>query len=302
MDNNIKILEKEFDVIISNRNNEIKIKGDSDDIEKAYKTILYILKIIENGDIIDENTVKYYSCMVKEAAIEDMKDIKNSYAYVTFDGTPIKGKTISQQKYINDIRKKTVVFGVGPAGTGKTYLAVAMAVSAFKSGLVKKILLTRPAVEAGEKLGFLPGDLQDKVDPYLRPLYDSLYEFLGSESFEKNLERGNIEVAPLAFMRGRTLNDSFIILDEAQNTTKEQMKMFLTRIGNNSKVVVTGDITQIDIPDKLSSGLIDAIKVLSNSNDISIRYFNSIDVVRNVIVQNIINAYDDFYGKDDKDE
>ncbi len=240
--------------------------------------------------------------MVKQAAIEDMKDIKNTYAYVTFDGTPIKGKTLSQEKYLNDIRKKTVVFGVGPAGTGKTYLAVAMAVSSFKSGLVKKIILTRPAVEAGEKLGFLPGDLQDKVDPYLRPLYDSLYEFLGADSFEKNLERGNIEVAPLAFMRGRTLNDAFIILDEAQNTTKEQMKMFLTRIGNNSKVVVTGDITQIDIPDKLSSGLIDAIKVLSDTNDISIRYFNNIDVVRNVIVQNIINAYDNFYGKDDKYE
>ena len=291
-DENIKYIEKSFDVSIILRGDEIKILGESENIKKASRTINNLVKMMKQGHTIDLQIVVYVVSLVGEDREEETAKIGNNIICISSRGKPIKTKTIGQKNYINAISQNTVIFGIGPAGTGKTYLAVAMAVKALKSGEVHRIILTRPAVEAGEKLGFLPGDLQSKVDPYLRPLYDSLQEMLGGEAFQKHLERGTIEVAPLAYMRGRTLDDAFIILDEAQNTTKEQMKMFLTRFGFNSKAVITGDITQIDIPNKGNSGLKDAVKTLKDIESIEIVNLTDKDVVRHRIVQLIVKAYE----------
>ena len=252
---------------------------------------------MEKGEIINDQRVRYVMDLVRDGSSEQVAKIAGDVICITAKGRPLKPKTLGQKKYVESIRTNTVTLGIGPAGTGKTYLAVAMAVQAFKAHEINRIILTRPAVEAGEKLGFLPGDLQNKVDPYLRPLYDALFDMLGAETFQKYQEKGNIEVAPLAYMRGRTLDDSFIILDEAQNTTPEQMKMFLTRLGFNSKAVITGDITQIDLPDSKKSGLIEAQRVLREVEDIAIVTFTEKDVVRHKIVQDIIKAYERYYNK-----
>lgn len=301
-DENISLLEKEFNVKIVLRDDNIKIKGLEPDVIKAYKAIEVLISMKRNGDTINEQSLHYVITMTNENKLDQLKKISSDCICITTTGKPIKPKTLGQKSYLDAISKNTIVFGVGPAGTGKTYLAVAMAVKAFRSQEVSRIILTRPAVEAGEKLGFLPGDLQTKVDPYLRPLYDALFEMFGAETFARHLERGVIEVAPLAYMRGRTLDDSFIILDEAQNTTREQMKMFLTRLGNQSKAVITGDITQIDISEPKKSGLIDAINVLENVDNISIVYLNDRDVVRNRIVGEIIKAYGNFEKDKEKDK
>ncbi len=253
-----------------------------------------MLSLVEKGETLGEQNVRYAISLVREGNDDSISSMSGDCVCITSKGKPVKAKTLGQKKYIEAIRKNTITIGVGPAGTGKTYLAVALAVSAFRAKQVNRIILTRPAVEAGEKLGFLPGDLQQKVDPYLRPLYDALFDMLGAESFQRYQERGNIEVAPLAYMRGRTLDDSFIILDEAQNTTVEQMKMFLTRLGFNSKIVVTGDITQIDLPDGKRSGLVDIIKILKNIDDIQTVRFSEKDVVRHKLVQDIIKAYEKY--------
>ena len=252
---------------------------------------------MEKGEVINDQRVRYVMDLVRDGSSEQVAKIAGDVICITAKGRPLKPKTLGQKKYVESIRTNTVTLGIGPAGTGKTYLAVAMAVQAFKAHEINRIILTRPAVEAGEKLGFLPGDLQNKVDPYLRPLYDALFDMLGAETFQKYQEKGNIEVAPLAYMRGRTLDDSFIILDEAQNTTPEQMKMFLTRLGFNSKAVITGDITQIDLPDSKKSGLIEAQRVLREVEDIAIVTFTEKDVVRHKIVQDIIKAYERYYNK-----
>ena len=252
------------------------------------------------GEALNEQAVRYVIAMVKDGTEKEMDNMSSDCVCVSYSGKPIKPKTVGQKKYCDLIRKNTITFGVGPAGTGKTYLAVALAVSAFKAHEVQRIILTRPAVEAGEKLGFLPGDLQNKVDPYLRPLYDALFEMFGQEAFNRHLERGSIEVAPLAYMRGRTLDDSFIILDEAQNTTREQMKMFLTRLGFNSKMVITGDITQIDLPETKKSGLIEALRVLKNVDDIAQNRFSEKDVVRHRLVQDIVKAYENAANHDNR--
>ena len=257
---------------------------------------LRLLSLINKGEAITEQNVRYVMAMVSEGTEDQVSTLSDDVICITASGKPVKAKTLGQKKYIHSIRDNTISIGVGPAGTGKTYLAVAMAVRAFRAHEVNRIILTRPAVEAGEKLGFLPGDLQNKVDPYLRPLYDALFDMLGSENFAKYVERQNIEVAPLAYMRGRTLDDSFIILDEAQNTTPEQMKMFLTRLGFNSKAIITGDVTQIDLPDARRSGLVEAVKVLKNVEDIGITQFNEKDVVRHRLVQAIIKAYERYYN------
>lgn len=290
-DENIKLLEKEFGVKITNRDSGIKIKGEPDDIKLAEKTIEALFHMLESGETITEQSLRYLISLSKENMVDDAKSLSSGCVCITATGKPIRPKTLGQKQYIEAIQKNTIVMGVGPAGTGKTYLAVALAVKALRAQEVSRIVLTRPAVEAGEKLGFLPGDLQMKVDPYLRPLYDALFDMFGAEAFNRMLERGTIEVAPLAYMRGRTLDDSFIILDEAQNTTCEQMKMFLTRLGANSKAVITGDITQIDLPDTGKSGLIDAVKVLEGVEDIKTIFLNDKDVVRNRIVQEIVRAY-----------
>lgn len=293
-DTNIKIIQEELNVNIVNRGSDIKISGNQQDVEKAYTCINSLLKISENGDDISPQQVRYVLSMAVEPNAGDIAALSDGGICVTSAGKIIKPKTLGQKKYIESIQANTISFGVGPAGTGKTFLAVSMAVKAFRAHEINKIILTRPAVEAGEKLGFLPGDLQTKVDPYLRPLYDALFEMLGAESFAKYQERGSIEVAPLAYMRGRTLDDAFVILDEAQNTSPEQMKMFLTRLGFNSKMVITGDITQIDLPDPRRSGLIEAVKVLKNIKDIGINYFSEKDVVRHKLVQDIVKAYDQY--------
>ncbi len=300
-DENINIIQKAFGVAIFNRGSEIKISGGEQNIKNANSVIESLISLLDKGETINEQNIRYIIGMVSEGVQSDVAALANDTVYVTFTGKPIKAKTLGQKKYIDSIRSNTVVFGVGPAGTGKTYLAVAQAVRAFKAHEVNRIILTRPAVEAGEKLGFLPGDLQNKVDPYLRPLFDALFDMMGAESFQRNMEKGIIEVAPLAYMRGRTLDDSFIILDEAQNTTPEQMKMFLTRFGFNSKMVITGDITQIDLPDSKKSGLIEAIKVLKNVDDIEIVRFSEKDVVRHKIVQDIVKAYDKYYNGKNSD-
>ena len=257
--------------------------------ESAVKTMLDLIK---KGETINEQSIRYVSSLVDEGESEQAVKLADGGICVTSGGKVVKAKTLGQKNYVKAIEKNTIVMGVGPAGTGKTYLAVAMAVKAFKAHEVNKIILTRPAVEAGEKLGFLPGDLQNKVDPYLRPLYDALFDMFGADTFAKHMEKGTIEVAPLAYMRGRTLDDSFIILDEAQNTTREQIKMFLTRLGFNSKMVITGDITQIDLPDSNKSGLIDAMRILKNVDDIAVMHFTEKDVVRHKLVQDIIKAYE----------
>lgn len=293
-DSNITILQKEYGVSVFSRDGVIKISGQDDRVQCAKKAILGLVELIDKGETITDQSVRYVINLVNEGAENQVGEIGGDTICVTFTGKPIKAKTLGQKRYIENIRQNTIVFGVGPAGTGKTYLAVAQAVRAFKSHEVNRIILTRPAVEAGEKLGFLPGDLQNKVDPYLRPLYDALFDMMGAESYQRNLERGIIEVAPLAYMRGRTLDDSFIILDEAQNTTPEQMKMFLTRLGFNSRMVITGDVTQIDLPDSKRSGLVEAIKILKNVEDIGIVRFSEKDVVRHKLVQDIVKAYEKY--------
>ncbi len=294
-DENIRILQKEFGVEILGRGSDIKITGELEAVSKASRAIESLLTLLNKGEALNEQNVSYVITLVREGNEDKIEALSNDCLCLTAKGKPVKAKTLGQKKYTDSIAAHTVVLGVGPAGTGKTYLAVAMAVKAFRAHEVNRIILTRPAVEAGEKLGFLPGDLQNKVDPYLRPLYDALFDMLGAENFQKYQERGNIEVAPLAYMRGRTLDDSFIILDEAQNTTPEQMKMFLTRFGTNSKVVITGDITQIDLPDSKRSGLLEAMKVLKNVDDIDIIRFTEKDVVRHKLVQAIIKAYEKYY-------
>ncbi len=290
-DENIKFIEKAFNVRISAGDGALKISGDDDGSDMARRVIVILIQLLERGERIDEQKVLYAITMVQENGGFDMKLLADGGVAISAKGNPIKAKTLGQQKYVDAIEKNTIVFGIGPAGTGKTYLAVAKAVTALRAKEVSRIILTRPAVEAGEKLGFLPGDLQNKVDPYLRPLYDGMYEMLGGEVFARHQERGIIEVAPLAYMRGRTLDNAFIILDEAQNTTPEQMKMFLTRIGYGSKAIVTGDVTQIDLPGDKRSGLKEAERVLKNIEDIRFCYLTDKDVVRHPLVQQIIKAY-----------
>ena len=291
-DENIKRIEENLNVKIVNRGTDLKVSGDEEMVDKAVRTLEGLLALASKGETIDEQRVRYLITLVSEGNDHQVTQMAKDVVCITAKGKPIKAKTVGQQTYMKAIQKNTVTIGVGPAGTGKTYLAVAAAVAAFRERTVNRIILTRPAVEAGERLGFLPGDLQNKVDPYLRPLYDALYDMLGAETFQKYQERGSIEVAPLAYMRGRTLDDSFIILDEAQNTTREQMKMFLTRLGFGSKIVITGDVTQIDLPDDKVSGLKDAIRVLDGVKDIAICRLTSADVVRHALVQQIINAYE----------
>ena len=293
-DENILLIEQAFGVHIANRGVELKISGDEESTDKAARTVQALMQLAAKGETIDEQKVRYLITLVSEGNDDQVQEMSRDVVCITAKGKPIKAKTVGQQKYMKAILKNTVTIGVGPAGTGKTYLAVAAAVAAFRSREVDRIILTRPAVEAGERLGFLPGDLQDKVDPYLRPLYDALFDMLGAETYQKYLERGSIEVAPLAYMRGRTLDSSFIILDEAQNTTREQMKMFLTRLGFGSKIVITGDITQIDLPADKTSGLKDAIRVLENVEDIAICRLSAADVVRHALVQRIVAAYDSY--------
>ena len=291
-DENIRRIEDALSVTIVNRGTELKVTGDAEMVDQAVRALEGLLTLASKGEQIDEQRVRYLITLVKEGNDEQVAQIAKDVVCITAKGKPIKAKTVGQQKYMQAIQKNTITLGVGPAGTGKTYLAVAAAVAAFRERTVNRIILTRPAVEAGERLGFLPGDLQNKVDPYLRPLYDALYDMLGPENFQKYQERGAIEVAPLAYMRGRTLDDSFIILDEAQNTTKEQMKMFLTRIGFNSKAVITGDITQIDLPGGKVSGLKDAIRVIKNIEGIEVFNLTDRDVVRHPLIQKIIKAYE----------
>lgn len=296
-DRNINLIQKAFSVTIFARGGEVKITGDDESsVAKAEKAVKTLCDSFSRGEAIEEQNVRYAIAMVNDGAEGEIAAISGDCVCVSYSGKPIKPKTVGQKKYCDMIRRNTITFGVGPAGTGKTYLAVALAVTAFKQKQVQRIILTRPAVEAGEKLGFLPGDLQNKVDPYLRPLYDALFEMFGQEAFARLSEHGAIEVAPLAYMRGRTLDDSFIILDEAQNTTREQMKMFLTRLGFNSKMVITGDITQIDLPEAKKSGLIEALKVLRNVEDIAQNRFTEKDVVRHKLVQDIVKAYDEYQG------
>ena len=291
-DENIKRIEEALGVSIVNRGTELKVTGDEEAADKAVRTLEGLLSLASRGEQIDEQRVRYLITLVREGNDDQVAQMAKDVVCITAKGKPIKAKTVGQQKYMKAIQSNTITIGVGPAGTGKTYLAVAAAVAAFRERTVNRIILTRPAVEAGERLGFLPGDLQNKVDPYLRPLYDALFDMLGPETFQKYQERGSIEVAPLAYMRGRTLDDSFIILDEAQNTTREQMKMFLTRLGFGSRIVITGDVTQIDLPDDKVSGLKDAVRVLENVRDIAICRLTSADVVRHALVQEIINAYE----------
>lgn len=292
-DENIKIIEHELSVSVVNRDGSLKIAGENgENVIYGVKAIEGLLELSGRGEPINEQNVRYVLQLVKSGQEDKIGEVARDVLCVTAKGKPIKAKTLGQKRYVDAIKKSTVTLGIGPAGTGKTYLAVAAAVAAFRAGQVNRIILTRPAVEAGERLGFLPGDLQSKVDPYLRPLYDALFDMLGTETYNKYLERGNIEVAPLAYMRGRTLDDSFIILDEAQNTSREQMKMFLTRLGFGSKIVITGDITQIDLPADKVSGLKEAMRVLKGVEDIAIMRLTESDVVRHALVQRIIKAYE----------
>ena len=295
-DENIRLLESEFAVQVVNRGGEIVISGEPENVMLAEKAVQALLTLSGKGENISDQHVRYVIGLVRSGQAERISELTQDVICITSKGRPVKPKTIGQKEYVHSIMDRTVTIGVGPAGTGKTYLAVAEAVAAFRAERVNRIILTRPAVEAGERLGFLPGDLQNKVDPYLRPLYDALFEMLGADAYAKYLERGNIEVAPLAYMRGRTLDDSFIILDEAQNTSREQMKMFLTRIGFGSHVVITGDVTQIDLPSDKPSGLKEAIRILDRIDDIAICRLTGADVVRHALVQKIIAAYE----QDDK--
>ena len=292
-DENIKLIEHELDVSVVSRDDQLKISGEAENVLYAVKAVQGLLGLAGRKETITEQNVRYIINLVKAGNEEHINDIARDVLCVTAKGKPIKPKTLGQKRYVDAIKKNTITLGIGPAGTGKTYLAVAAAVAAFRDKQVNRIILTRPAVEAGERLGFLPGDLQSKVDPYLRPLYDALFDMLGAETYNNYLERGSIEVAPLAYMRGRTLDDSFIILDEAQNTSREQMKMFLTRLGFGSKIVITGDITQIDLPRDTVSGLKEAMRVLDGVEDIALCRLNEADVVRHVIVQRIIKAYEE---------
>ncbi len=291
IDSNIKLVEKSLNVKISNHSGALVISGDDDSVEKAEQVLEILIQTVIRDRVLDEQKILYAITMVQENGGIDLKLLGNDVIAVNAKGVPIKAKTVGQKKYVTAIDENTIVFGIGPAGTGKTYLAVAKAVMALRAKEVSRIILTRPAVEAGEKLGFLPGDLQNKVDPYLRPLYDGMYEMLGAEGFARYQERSMIEVAPLAYMRGRTLDNAFIILDEAQNTTQEQMKMFLTRIGFGSHAIITGDITQIDLPGGKKSGLREAEKILKNIDDLAFCYLTEKDVVRHPLVQKIIKAY-----------
>ncbi len=297
LDTNAELIEEEFNVKINYRNGEIKVSGDIEDADKAAKVLEAVLLMVGRGQSYNEIDMNYVISLVRQGKEDQLSKLGQDCVCVTVKGKPIKAKTLGQEKYVKAVEANTITMAIGPAGTGKTYLAVAIAVEAFRSKQINRIIITRPAVEAGEKLGFLPGDLQNKVDPYLRPLHDALFDMLGVENYQRYLERGNIEVAPLAYMRGRTLDDAFIILDEAQNTTPEQMKMFLTRLGFNSKAVITGDITQIDLPDGKKSGLVQAAKILENIDDIAIIKLSKSDVVRHKLVQKIIEAYDNFYKK-----
>ena len=290
-DENIRLLESEFEVSTANRSGELCINGDVENVMLATKAVEALLTLAGRGETITEQHVRYVIGLCRSGQADRISELTQDVICITSKGRPVKPKTIGQKQYVDSVMHQTVTIGVGPAGTGKTYLAVAAAVAAFRDKQVNRIILTRPAVEAGERLGFLPGDLQSKVDPYLRPLYDALFDMLGAETYQKYLERGNIEVAPLAYMRGRTLDDSFIILDEAQNTSREQMKMFLTRMGFGSKVVITGDITQIDLPGDKPSGLKEAMKVLRGVEGVGICELSQQDVVRHVMVQRIIEAY-----------
>ena len=291
-DENLKLIEDVFNVSIVDRNSELTITGDEENIHYTQRVINGLLMIAAKGEAIDSQNVKYIISLVKDGHGDKINEISRDIICISAKGKPVKAKTLGQMKYVDAINNHTITLSIGPAGTGKTYLAVAHAVAAFRAKAVNRIILTRPAVEAGERLGFLPGDLQSKVDPYLRPLYDALFELLGADTYNKYLERGNIEVAPLAYMRGRTLDDSFIILDEAQNTSREQMKMFLTRLGFGSKIVITGDITQIDLPPDKTSGLRDAMRLLEGVADIAVCKLSSKDVVRHELVSRIIEAYD----------
>lgn len=300
-DENIKRIEKEYNVSITSHGGSLKVIGNELDVSKAVRAINCLLAMINKGEVITPQNIDYVINLVDDGEDDKISNLTDADCIcITSRGKPVKPKTLGQKRYVEAIKNNTITIGVGPAGTGKTYLAVAQAVNAFRSKQVNRIILTRPAVEAGEKLGFLPGDLQQKVDPYLRPLYDALFDMLGAENFQKCQERGDIEVAPLAYMRGRTLDDSFIILDEAQNTTGEQMKMFLTRLGFNSKAVVTGDVTQIDLPDGKRSGLKEAVKVLKGIDDIAIIQLTGKDVVRHRLVQEIIKAYENYGGKNER--
>ena len=308
-DCNMKTIEKEFSVSVVNRESAdgigdaVIISGDDENVNLAFDAVSYLKKMANGSEVLSEQSVNYVIETVKSGKSSELRNYDDCIC-ITMKGKPIKAKTVGQREYVDEIEKNTIVLGVGPAGTGKTFLAVAMAVKALRRKEVNRIILTRPAVEAGEKLGFLPGDLQNKIDPYLRPLFDALFEMLGQENFSRYMEKGTIEIAPLAYMRGRTLDDSFIILDEAQNTTAEQMKMFLTRLGFNSKAVVTGDMTQVDLPFGKKSGLVQATKILKDIDDIKIHRFTERDVVRHHLVQKIIKAYEKYEeenkGKDDK--
>ncbi len=296
-DENVKMIEDSLEVDIIARGNEVKIKGGEERVKLAERLINNLIGMLQKGEQLDAQNISYAIGLVMAGHEEKIKDLGSEVICLTHRGKQIRSKTLGQKNYIEAMKKCDIVFSIGPAGTGKTYLAIAMAVSAMRNREVSRIILTRPAVEAGEKLGFLPGDLQDKVDPYLRPLYDALYDILGGETYMKYRERGVIEVAPLAYMRGRTLDDSFIILDEAQNTTPEQMKMFLTRMGFGSKIVVTGDITQIDLPTGKNSGLVEATKILKGIKGLDIVYLSEKDVVRHHMVQKIVLAYDRYNAK-----
>ena len=293
-DENMRLLEQEFGVSVVNRDGELRVDGEAENTMLACKAIQALLTLSTRGEAIGEQIVRYVIGLVRAGKESQISELTGDVLCISAKGRPVKPKTIGQKEYIKSVLHNTVTIGVGPAGTGKTYLAVAAAVAAFRDKQINRIILTRPAVEAGERLGFLPGDLQSKVDPYLRPLYDALFDMLGAETYQKYLERGNIEVAPLAYMRGRTLDDSFIILDEAQNTSREQMKMFLTRLGFGSKIVITGDVTQIDLPDGKASGLKEAMRVLRNVEGIGICELTNADVVRHVMVQRIVKAYEDY--------
>lgn len=292
-DQNLRMIETEYNVRVTDRDEQIHITGEAENVLYAEKAIAGLLSLAAKGEEIGEQNVRYIFRLVREGREQKIQELAGDVVCITAKGKPIKAKTLGQRAYLDAIEQNTITLGVGPAGTGKTYLAVAEAVAAFRAERVNRIILTRPAVEAGERLGFLPGDLQNKVDPYLRPLYDALFEMLGADAYAKYLERGNIEVAPLAYMRGRTLSDAFIILDEAQNTTTEQMKMFLTRMGFRSRIVVTGDPSQIDLPRGKRSGLIEAVEVLEGVEDISVQRLTHHDVVRHELVQAIVRAYDE---------
>ncbi len=299
-DQNVALIEQECSVTIALRGAELLISGQEADTALAESVIVKLMNMIARNELVDRSRIRYAIALAREGKVDMIDEILRSVVAITHRGKQIKCKTLGQQEYVQAIRDHDLTFAVGPAGTGKTYLAMALAVVALKNKEVERIVLTRPAVEAGEKLGFLPGDLTQKVDPYLRPLYDALYDFMGVDSYQKLLERGTVEVAPLAYMRGRTLSDSFIILDEAQNTTSEQMKMFLTRLGFHSKVVVTGDVTQTDLPAGKKSGLTEALEILKDIPEIGMVHLTAKDVVRHELVQKIVEAYDAFYGNGQK--